>query len=46
VTVSVPRAEFPPKEVEIVAYHLRNMMTRSGILNWLRSTYDLEIGSA
>eukprot|EP01047_Picozoa_sp_COSAG01_P023282 COSAG01_NODE_1404_length_10443_cov_29.217517_13_plen_99_part_00 len=29
VAVSVPRAEFPPKEVEIVAYHLRNMMIRT-----------------
>jgi hypothetical protein len=27
-------------------YHLRNIMIRTGILNWLRSTYEFEIGSA
>jgi hypothetical protein len=28
------------------AYHLRNRMIRTGILNWLIFTYDFEIGSA
>jgi hypothetical protein len=29
-----------------VVYHLRNIIIRTGILNWLRFTYDFEIGSA
>jgi hypothetical protein len=27
-------------------YHLRNRSIRAGILNWLRFTYDFEIGSS
>jgi hypothetical protein len=27
-------------------YHLRNIIIRTRILNWLRFTYDFEIGSA
>jgi hypothetical protein len=27
-------------------YHLRNTIIRIGILNWLRFTYDFEIGPA
>lgn len=27
-------------------YHLRNIVIRTGTLNWLRFTYDFEIGAA
>jgi hypothetical protein len=30
----------------LVAYHPRSRSIRAGILNWLRFTYDVELGSA
>jgi hypothetical protein len=31
---------------QLLGYHLQNIVIRTGILNWLRFTYDFEIGSA